>query len=99
MKKAKKLIGVLLIIMLCGCQSQHYNYEEVDKYLKEKYSKKDYEINKEFIEEEYDRAGNTQRKYEVKNKGTGEQCYVFSTEYYREHTSYEISDNCENVLK
>lgn len=43
--------------------------------------------------------GNTLRKYEAKNNENGQKCYVFSIEEYREHVSYEINDNCEEIFK
>lgn len=99
MKNFKVLVGIFLILLLCGCQSEHYNFEDINKYFEEKYPNANYEINKNFIEEEYDRMGNTQRKYEVKNNENGKKCYVFSNEHYIEHVFYEINDNCEEIFK
>lgn len=97
--RKKALVGLLFIFTLCGCQLQHYDFEDVNKYLKEKYPNTDYKVDKNFIEEEYDQMGNTRRKYEIKNNETGQKCYVFSIEEYREHVSYEINDNCEEIFK
>ena len=99
MKNLKILVGIFLILLLCGCQFEHYNFEDINKYFKEKYPNANYKINKEFIEEEYDRMGNTRRDYEVKNNENGQKCYVSSIEFYTEHVSYEIYDNCEEIFK
>lgn len=99
MKNFKILVGIFLTLLLCGCQSEHYNFDDVNKYFKEKYPNASYEINKNFIEEEYDKMGNTRREYEVKNNENGQKCYVVSIEEYREHVSYELNDNCEDIFK
>ena len=97
--KKEVLIGLLLIFTLCSCQLEHYSFEDIDKYLKEKYPNINYVIDKNFVEEEYDQIGNTKRKYEVKNNETGKKCYAFSVKHYREHAYYQINDNCEEILK
>lgn len=95
----KMFLIVLLMLIVCGCQNDHYSTSEVKNYLDEKYPNQKYTVDENYVEVIYDRDDNTKRTWTVENTETGKQCYVNSVQHYKEHVYYDINDNCEDIFK